>query len=468
MAKLPLEGIRVVDSTYIVALPYAASLLADMGAEVIKLEGPSHPDGTRGGGGGASTFADNDPGEKPWNRATLYHSVNRGKKSLTLDLNTPEGLEALKDLLKVSDIFMENFTPRVTRRWGLDYPNLKKLKPDIIMVSNTGFGHGNGPYSEYPAQANSLEATHGLTHITSYIGSPPMKAASSYYADFLACWAALLGVALALRYRNRTGKGQWIDVGMYQLGCFCTSEFIMDWIANSRLPERIGNRHPWRAPQGCYPCAGQDQWCVVSCGDDEEWAALCQAMGQPALAQDPRFSNVLGRQQHHDELDGIIAEWTRGLDKFEITERLQGAGVPSGPVMDGRDLSLNKHLWAHGFFEPVRFPPESGMGERVYIGRPWHLSKTPVSIQRPSANLGAHNREVLADILGYTEEQLRTLEEKSIIGEKPLVERAGSTLSPQELVRLGRLAYYDPDYQEKMQSMLSQHEGSLDEKKGIP
>ena len=264
MARLPLEGIRVIDSSYVFALPYAGGILADMGAEVIKIEGPGRIDTTRAGAF-SGAYADNSPRDDPWNRTASFNMLNRGKKSLVLDLSKDEGLAVLKDLIKESDIVMENFTPRVMRRWGLDYPNMKKLKPSIIMVSNTGYGHGEGPYSEYPGQATTQEATHGLTHITGYRGDIPSKAGQSY-VDFLACWSALLGIALALRHRNRTGKGLWIDIGMYQLGCYTTSEYIMDWIANSRRGERMGNRHTWRAAQGWYPCGGDAHVCVL--GDD--------------------------------------------------------------------------------------------------------------------------------------------------------------------------------------------------------
>ncbi|MBI4310135.1 MAG: CoA transferase, partial [Chloroflexi bacterium] len=280
MTKLPLEGIRVVESTYVFAFPYAAGLLADMGAEVIKVEGAGHVDVTRGGAF-AGSYPDNVPGGDPWNRPGSYNQLNRGKKSLVLDLSQDAGREVLVDLLRVTDVFMENFTPRVMRRWGLDYPNLKKLKPDIIMVSNTGYGHGEGPWSAYPAQATTQEATHGHCHITGYRNDIPSKAGGSF-VDFLSTWSALLTIAAALRHRQKTGKGQWIDIGMYQSGAYLTSEYILDYIANGRLGERMGNRHPWRV-QGCYPCAGNDQWCVISIGDDQEWAALCQEMGCPEL-----------------------------------------------------------------------------------------------------------------------------------------------------------------------------------------
>ncbi|MBI4201133.1 MAG: CoA transferase, partial [Chloroflexi bacterium] len=343
MSRLPLEGVRVLEATYVFALPYAAGILADLGAEVIKIEGPGRIDTTRNTVF-LSSLPDAVAGEDPWNRTTTFHMLNRGKRSLSVDLSKEDGRQVLRDLIKVSDVFMENFTPRVMRGWGLDYPNLRRIKPDIILVSNTGYGHGSGPWSDYPAQATTQEATHGLTHVTGYQGDIPSKAGQSY-VDFLSCWSALLGIGLALRYRHRTGKGQWVEIGMYQLGSHFVGEYIMDWIANGRLGERMGNRHPWRAPQGCYPCAGQDQWCAISVGDDEEWTSLCQVMGKPELGADLRFTSPLSRMRHHDELDKIIKEWTQGHDKFDVMEKLQGAGVPAGPVFDSQDTNLDKHYW---------------------------------------------------------------------------------------------------------------------------
>ncbi|MBI4200657.1 MAG: CoA transferase [Chloroflexi bacterium] len=448
MGKLPLEGIRVLESTYVFAMPYAAGIMADLGAEVIKIEGPGRTDTTRMGAftGG---FPDNVPGDDPWNRAATFHMLNRGKKSFVVDLSKEEGRNLLKDLIKVSDVFMENFTPRVMRGWGMDYPNLKKLKPDIIMVSNTGYGHGKGPWSEYPAQATTQEATHGLTHVTGYRGDIPSKAGQSY-VDFLACWSALLGVAMALRYRNRTGKGQWIELGMYQLGAYCIGEYILDWAANGRLGERIGNRHPWRAPQGCYPCAGQDQWCVISVGDDEEWASLCRVMGKPDLAADPRFASSLSRMKRHDELDEIIKQWTQRHGKLDVMELLQGAGVPAGPVFDSRDANLDKHYWARGFVEKLQPEEDRAMGRRVIMGRPWRLSKTPLSIRGPAPRLGAHNRELLVEVLGYAEARYKELEATGILAQRPANPRPIPTTTLDEEVRRGRFAYHDPQYKQKL------------------
>lgn len=449
MTRLPLEGIRVVDSSYVFALPYAGGLLADLGAEVIKIEGPGRMDTSRGRVF-SGIYADNHQGDDPWNRTSTFNTINRGKKSLVLDLRKEEGLEVLKDLIRVSDVFMENFTPRVMRRWKLDYPNMRKLKPDIIMVSNTGYGHGEGPYSEYPAQATSQEATHGLAHLTGYRDDIPSKAGQSY-VDFLASWTCLFGLALALRHRHRTGKGLWVDVAMYQLGCYNTGEYILDWLANGRRGRRIGNRHPWLAPQGCYPCAGDDQWCVISVRDDEDWAALCCVMGRPELAQDPGHCSAEGRKERHDEIDEMIAGWTRTVGKFEAMERLQGAGVPAGAVFDARDTNLDRHYWSRGFLETVEFPEDRQIGRRVTMGRPWHLSKTPISVKGPGPGFGQHNRSVVRDILGYSEARHDELLQSGIIAGEPASPPVLTTVKMDELVRRGTLAYHDPLYKTKLE-----------------
>lgn len=444
---LPLEGIRVIDSGHVFAVPYATGLMADLGADVIRIEGPGRLDITRDGQF-SGVHADNDPGADPWNRSANFNTINRGKRSLGLDLSRPEGREVLKDLIRASDVFLESFTPRVMRGWGLDYPNMRQLKPDIIMVSNTGYGRG-GPYEQYPAQATTQEATHGLAHVTGYRGDIPSKAGQSY-VDFLACWTCLMATALALRYRRRYGKGLWVDVGMYQLGCYTISEYVLDWMANTRLGERIGNRHPWQAPQGCYPCAGDDQWCVLSVRDDEEWAALCTVIARPELAREARFAASRDRLAQHDEIDAIITGWTRGVTKFEAMERLQAAGVPAGAVFDARDVNLDPHLRSRGFLETIAFPPDRRMGKRVIIGRPWRLGDIPVGVRRPAPTLGQDNRDVLLGVLGYSEARFAELEHAGIIGTRPTTPRQLAHMDMDERVRLGRLAYHDPDFKRRL------------------
>ncbi len=448
MSKLPLAGIRVIDSSYVFAGPYATGLLADLGAEVIKIEGPARPDFTRGGAF-SGLLPDNDPQHDPWNRTSTYNLVNRGKKSLVVDLSRKEGREVLVDLLKVSDIIVENFTPRVMRGWGLDYPNLKKINPGIVMVSNTGYGRG-GPYSSYPAQATTQEATHGLAAVTGYVGGEPSKAGQSF-VDFLAAWAIVNAALLGLRHRRRFGEGLWADIGMYQLGCYNVSEYVLDYTANGAAGGRIGNRHRQYAPQGCYRCAGNDAWCVLSVRDDEQWRALCEVIGHPELSLDTRFATEVARRAQHDVIDEVIGRWTATQDKTQAMQRLQAAGVPAGAVLDGKDLHFDPQLVARGLLETVDYPRERNMGSRrIIIGRPWRFSAMAPAVQGPAPTFGEHNREVLRDVLGYDEARVRDLENAGILADKPTKARPIPDLTMDERVKLGRLAYWEPDYKRKL------------------
>jgi crotonobetainyl-CoA:carnitine CoA-transferase CaiB-like acyl-CoA transferase len=374
--------------------------------------------------------------------------LNRGKKSLTLDLSQQAGRDILRELIKVSDILTENFTPRVMRGWGLDYPNAAKLNPNLIMLSCSGYGQ-QGPYAQYPGQATTMEATHGLVHVTGYRDGVPSKAGQSF-VDFLASWSLVMGATLGLRYRHRFGKGLWVDVAMYQLGCIMLSEHILDWEVNHRLGEQIGNRHPWLAPQGCYRCAGDDDWCVVSVHDDTEWAALCEVIGQPDIATDPRFAGNAARMQNHDVIDTIISAWTAGVSKFVAMDTLQAAGVRAGAVFNARDMHVDRHSKARGLLEKVRFPPERHMGERMIIGRPWKLSRVPLAVGGPGPGLGEHNRDVIQGLLGYDDARYAELEQAGIVGTRPTSARPITRLSMDERVRRGRLASWDPDYKERL------------------
>jgi crotonobetainyl-CoA:carnitine CoA-transferase CaiB-like acyl-CoA transferase len=448
MPRLPLEGIRVLDSTYVFALPYTGGYLADLGAEVIKIEGPGRPDITRTGGL-YGTFPDNEAGQDWWNQPSTYNLLNRGKRSLTLDMSTESGRELFRQMVSISDVVMENFTPRVMRRWNLDYPNLKKIKPDIIMVSNTGYGHGDGPYSSYPAQATTQEGTHGHCWVTGYQGGEPAKAGRSF-VDFLSTWSAVFAIGAALRYRNQTGKGQWIDIGMYQAGVMFISEYIMDAMINGREGGRIGNRHPYRAPQGCYPARGHDQWVTLSVGSDAEWQALCRLMGREELAQAPRFADVLARQRHHDEIDEIIRAWTGERDKYELMHLLQGAGIPGGPVLTGKEVHFDPHYQSRNFLERVKYPLERQIGTRIFMGRPYQFSNTPMKIRRPAPAFGEANEYVLKGLLGVDEDAYQGLAQDAIIASVPTSGEPAPRLDPAKAVEMGLMAEWDPDYRERL------------------
>ena len=446
--KLPLAGLRVIDISNVFSLPYAGGLMADLGAEVIKIEGPGRLDISRGGAF-SGVYPDNEPGEDTWNRTSTYNLLNRGKKSLALDLRQPAAREVLADLIKVSDILAENFTPRVMRGWGLDYPNATKLNPNLIMLSCSGYGQ-EGPYAQYPAQATTQEATHGLVHVTGYRGDPVPQKAGQSFVDFLATWGLVIGTTLALRYRNRFGKGMWVDAAMYQLGCYMVSGHILDWEANKRLGDRIGNRHPWLAPQGCYRCAGTDEWCVVTVHDDEEWAALCRVIGKPDLVNDPSFATNAARRHNHDDIDEIIAHWMSGMTKMDAMHTLQAAGVRAGAVFNARDMHLDEHAKARSMIEKLKFPPERKIGTRAILGRPWRLSNLPLHVRGPGPRLGDHNREIIQGLLGYSDARYAELEQNGIVGNKPTDPRPVLEMSMDERVRQGRLQSWDPDFKEKL------------------
>lgn len=448
MPRLPLEGIRVLDSTYVFALPYTGGLLTDLGAEVIKIEGPRRPDITRTGGL-YGTFPENQAGDDWWNRPSTYNLLNRGKRSLTLDLSDDRGRDLFRQLVGISDVVMENFTPRVMRNWNLDYPSLRKIKPDIILVSNTGYGHGDGPYSAYPAQATTQEGTHGHCWVTGYPGEGPSKAGRSF-VDFLSTWTGIFAIGAALRYRNRTGKGQWVDIGMYQAGVMFLSEYLMDAIANGREGGRIGNRHPYRAPQGCYPAQGRDQWITLSVGSDEEWQALCGLMGREDLTRDPRFADVLARHRNHDEIDEILGRWTKDHEKYELMHLLQDKGIPAGPVLTGKDIHFDPHYQSRNFLERVDYPEERKIGTRLIMGRPYKFSSVSLKIPKPAPAFGEDNEPLLKGLLGIDPLVYQQLEQDSIVADVPLNGEPAPLLEPQRMVEEGLLGSWDPDYRQRL------------------
>lgn len=449
MEALPLKGLRVIDLSRVFAMPFAAAFLADLGAEVIKVEGCGFLGAdTRLGGPFGGPWADDVPGELHWERNGVFHVLNRGKRSLTLDLNQPAGLEALKKLIATGDIVIENFTPRVMRKFGLDYPNLRKLRSDIIMVSNTGYGH-SGPFSNYGAMAASLEPTHGSGAFIGYQGGPPNKIGNSY-TDFLASWTALYSVMAALLYRNRTGRGLWVDLAMYQVGATVVGEGLLDYAFNGRVNRWMGNRHESYAPHNAYPCLGNDRWVTIAVTDDLEWQALCRVMEISGLAEDSRFVDSLARVKHRDALDAIVAEWTAPLDHYEVAHRLQAAGVPAGPVLDARDLFTDPHLAARKFFDRIEHPPETGVGRRPQLGRPWRFSAFDVPTPPPGPRLGEANDYVLRELLGLSETEVNSMAQHGIIGTVPVDAPVPIPVPVEEQLRLGRLVELDTQYRKRL------------------
>ena len=419
MARLPLEGIRVIDLGIAWAGPHCTQVLADMGAETIRIENPRRPD-TRGPakpppGAASRMYPNKEPGERPWNRNAMFNERHRNKYSLTLDLSHVKGKEVFKELTKISDVVVENFAATVMNNLGLGYPVLRELNPKIVMISMSGHG-ATGPESEYRSYGSTLEMLSGSAMLTGYPDSPPLHS-GNYYPDPAAGMLAAGLVVAALQHRRQTGQGLFIDLSQRELGTHLIGDAFMDYSMNKRLPPRIGNRHPSMAPHGCYRCKGEDMWIAISVGSDSEWRALCDIMGKPELAEDERFGDIVSRYNNQGEVDGIIEAWTVEQDHYEAMRVLQDAGIAAGAVLTAPELLADPHLNQRGFFEVVTHPEAGTFPLRGMI---FNLSKTPGSIRKPAPCLGEHNEYVLGQLLGMSKEEISRLAEEEVITMVPL------------------------------------------------
>ncbi len=412
MGQMALKGIRVADLTQIWAGPYCTKLLADFGAEVVKVEALQRPDSVRmGGGGGAVQNAD-----RFWEKSPLFLSFNVNKFDITLDLTKPEAREHFKSLVMVSDVVIENFSVSVMENLGLSYRILKKLKPDIVMVSMPAFGSG-GPYAEYRAMGASMEPMAGISHITGYPGGPPMRSGINY-GDPIAGLNGAFAVLAALNHRQSTGQGQHIELSSTEALACLIPEAIMDYGMNHRERGRMGNRHEWMAPHGVYRCSGKDRWIAIAVANDDEWQKLRKAMGDPAWAREDKYGDPVSRFLNQEELEKHLETWTSQRDAHEVMHTLQAAGVAAGVVCSTKDLVENEHLKARKFFTSITQP---AAGAHTYRDMAWRMSGTPGAIQRPTPMLGEHNAAVLQQLLGVEAQELKRMEEQNIIGTKPLV-----------------------------------------------
>jgi crotonobetainyl-CoA:carnitine CoA-transferase CaiB-like acyl-CoA transferase len=458
--QLPLSQIRVLDLSRVFAMPYVGAYLADLGADVIKVDTHHIPfmDTSRASGFTGGPFPDNSPGELYWEQGGTFHTLNRGKRSLTLDLRSEAAQAIIRDLVRVSDVVLENFTPRVMARFGLDYANLRSAKPDLIMVSNTGYGH-SGPWSNFGAMASSLEPTHGTGAFMGYLAEGPdgsrapedvPKKMGNSYTDFLATWTALTAIMAALFQRARSGRGMWVDLAMYQVGASFIGEGLLDYAYNGRRTRRMGNRHQSMAPHGCYPCSGKDEWVTLAVRDDADWEAIRDVVVRdcPEIA-DEKFSQALGRLTHQDELDRIVTGWTSSRGQYQVMEELQAVGVPAGPVLNARGLLADPHFRSRNFFEPVEHPAVTGLGRRDYIGRGWKMSANDLRIQAPAPLLGQDNDYLLREVLGLSAQHLDALVRDRVMGDVPEGASIPATVPLDEQVALGSIVEWDQDYESR-------------------
>ncbi len=391
-----LEGVRILDFTWVVAGPVAVRILADQGAEVIKIERRDTLDlGTRRGG-----FSGN---------------LHRGKESTVIDMATPRGIEIARKLAAVSDVVIDNFSARVMRNWGLDYESLKKIKPDIIAVSMSGFGH-TGPHKDYVSYGPTLQALSGYTLQMRHPGREPAGWGYSY-ADMTGGYSGALAVLTALWHRKQTGQGQFVDLAQFEAISSLVGPGLLDILNNRTSSQPVGNRSQEApaAPHGVYRCKGDDRWCAIAVFTEAEWQRLRRVLGQPAWTSEARFATLADRLQHQDDLDGYIEAWTQQHAAGEVMTRLQAAGIAAGVVANGEDLDRDPQLRARRYW--ARLPAqENGKTEDVVLdGPPFKLSKTPGYVAAPGPLLGEHTDSVLRRLLNYSDQQIAQLKEECVI-----------------------------------------------------
>lgn len=415
MNRQSLETLRVLDLSQVYAGPLAGRMLADMGAEVIRIE--SAVRSTRGGAKTqpGATYPNGDHGERPYNRSAYYNELNRGKLAVSLDLSRHQGQDIFKQLAKISDIVLENFTPRVMTNFGLEYSVLRQIKPDIIMVSISAYGQ-TGPYRDYVSFGRGIEAMAGLSDITGYQDGSPLGPGTAY-ADATGGLHAVFAVMVALRHRKRTGKGQHIDVSLNESLIALLGEHVLDYSMNHRRLKREGNRDRPGAIQGCYRCCGEDDWIAIAIESVHELEALCNVIGHEVHGHDTIWNRFMRWQTNQQELDESIEVWTSQRNSKEAMINLQNAGIRAGAVLNAAQLNKNPHLSARGFFHKITHPEA---GTFPQSGIPWKMSQTPHTIFRPAPRFAEHNDYVFGELLGMSPEQIAQLETAGTTAKVPV------------------------------------------------
>ena len=392
----PLKGVRVVEFCWVLAGPLVGQMLADLGAEVIKVEHPYRPDIQRA----MFPFL----GEPSPNNSVSFNTLHRGKQAVAVDMGNEAGAEAVRELVAVSDVVIENLSPRVLAGFGLGYDDLKRVRPDLVMASMTAAGH-TGPLAGMIGYGPSTGALAGFEGLVGYPGGPPLGAQQITYGDPVVASFTASAVAAALHRRRRTGQGVHIDVSQIEVTVAAMGHQVLDYGIAGALPERAGNRHPSMAPHGCYPCSGDDEWVSIAVGSDAEWRALAAVIGEPWAAE-ARFADLAGRKRQEDELDRLIGEWTRSRTKYEVTETLQAAGVAALPTLNTLDLPSDPHLQARGVYPAGGHPhlPPAGFARGA-----WNLKGTPPSVAARAPFAAEHDRGVFVGLLGKSPQEYHRL-----------------------------------------------------------
>ncbi len=412
-----LEGVRILDFSMFQAGPHATKLMGDMGAEIVKIEAPHHPDPLRLNP--RDIYPDNDPGERPWNRSGMINERNRSKLGITLDLAAEEGRQLFFELVKVSDVVIENFRVGVMDRLGAGYDAIRRVNPTIVFASLSSQGN-TGPESGYRSFGPTLEKLSGMFSLTGYPGEPPYFNGMAF-PDALNGYMAVGLIAAALRSRRLTGEGSYIDMSQRELATAIIGEAIMDYTMNGRIRQPMVNGHTSMAPHAAYQSAGEDRWVAITVENDEQWLSLCEVMNKPELAEDEMFRDGLSRWHNQEALNTIISDWTRHHDHYELMNLLQAHGIPAATVMDSAALMSDSHLQSMEFFELSEDPDA---GPNRYYSCPWKFLKTPGVTRSHAPLFGEHNGLIYGELLGMSADEISELAGKEVTSEIPSLIRS--------------------------------------------
>ena len=407
----PLEGYRILDFGTAWAGPQVGQILADLGAEVIKIESRKKLDGARlGRPVVGEDIAGGDRGKWP-DMQPVFHGLNRNKMSFTVNAKDPEGQRLLYDLIRISDVVSDNFSPGTMKNLGLDHVSLQLVKPDIISISLTACGE-SGVLKDAQLYAPSIIALGGLASLIGYYGeNTPMQVIAAY-GDANASIHGAFAVMAALRYRYKTGKGQHIELAESDAVTSLLGEAVMEFAMNGVSPGFQGNSHPVLSPHGIYPCQGKDKWIAIAVKTEDEWRSFCHAIGRINWIEDIRFSDRNHRLGNRQELDELIAGATVDYTAYDLMEILQKAGVAATPVMNIEDQYIDPHYRERKTYLEIEHPL---IGMELLTNLPFRLSKTPGDIRRPAPSLGEHNHYVLKELLHLSPDRIQELEESEVI-----------------------------------------------------
>ncbi len=397
------SGLKILSYSWAVVGPLTMKFFADHGATVIRIETSLRPCTMRS----SAPYKDNKPG---LNRGGYFTYYNGNILSFAINMNHPKAGEIARRLVNWCDVFMENYTPGVIERWGLDYESLKKIKPNIIMLRQSGYGSW-GPYKNLPAFGMVLVPIAGLPNFIGWPGKEPLPVGVSAYTDCISPRFATAALIAALDHRNKTGKGQLLDLSQFETAISFILPGLLEYIASGNEPERIGNASPDAAPHGVYPCKGDDRWCTIAVSTEEEWQNLCKEMDKPEYTKDPRFNSLENRKKNEDELNRLISQWTADQFAKDVMTRLQKVGVAAGIVANAKDTLNDPQLRQRNIYWPMQ---HAEMGEFTHLGQSFQLSKTPAKAYSPAPLLGEHTEQICTEMLGMSDEEFVNLMQEGV------------------------------------------------------